>query len=107
MNSMTFTQLCLFQYSVYNLANDIDVAATQEKIKQYKKENQELIVINQSKQAEMLRETQMKLKALEDEKREKQKQLALQDQQEFQQRLKQRDEQIDDLVFLYSFTMIY
>lgn len=43
---------------VFNLTNGIDVERTQEKIRKYKQENQELIIINQSKRAESERELQ-------------------------------------------------
>jgi len=39
---------------IYNLSNDIDRTITEQKIKKYREQNQEVIILNQSKRVEYL-----------------------------------------------------
>ncbi len=53
-------------FTVFNLVNNIDVEATNEKMKKYSAENQQSIYINQSKQASEA--VALSLRIVEDEK---------------------------------------
>lgn len=82
---------------IYNLVNGIDVAETQEKIKKYKEENQELIVVNQSKKAEESRELQARLNLEEEEKEQRRQKSALEERKQLQEKLSERESILDDM----------
>mmetsp|Transcript_15978 Transcript_15978/g.22226 ORF Transcript_15978/g.22226 Transcript_15978/m.22226 type:complete len:312 (+) Transcript_15978:37-972(+) len=82
---------------IFNLANGIDVERTQEKIRKYKQENQELIIINQSKRAESEREVQARLMAEQMEREERRKRELEEEQMQKLQQLKQREETLEGL----------
>jgi len=82
---------------IYNLVNFIDVEKTQERIKKYKLENQELIVINQAKKSEEDRQAQERMSAEKGEKEEKKKAQIMEEQIKVQEQVKKREQLLKDL----------
>eukprot|EP01119_Soliformovum_irregulare_P021789 TRINITY_DN7323_c0_g1_i1.p1 TRINITY_DN7323_c0_g1~~TRINITY_DN7323_c0_g1_i1.p1 ORF type:complete len:327 (-),score=95.56 TRINITY_DN7323_c0_g1_i1:50-910(-) len=82
---------------IYNLSNDIDVGITQDKIKKYREQNQELIVRNKAIIAEERRSLDFKIKEEEIEQRNKRDQHA-QEEMEQQQKLKAKQQEKDAIL---------
>lgn len=84
---------------IYNLANNVDVIATNKKIEQYKKENKELILKNKSK---IGREEIELEELLEEEKQQEEvrkKELVKLEQEEKKKKIRDKEALIDELMF--------
>jgi hypothetical protein len=93
------------------LSNNVRAQETNQKVEDYRKENQDLIVINESKKvimkrsinenkAQEFRELQTKLREEEMEKQESFRQRVIEEKNQKETRLKQKDELLDKLVTL-------
>jgi len=81
---------------IYNLVNDIDIVATQDKIKKYRRENQAVIVLNQSKKADEDRLLQEQMKVEQEEYETRKRNYILEEQKRMQDLLKEKEDILDD-----------
>jgi len=82
---------------IYNLANEIDRTTTENKIKQYREEYRELIVLNASKKANEIRQLQNQLIVEDQENEDRKKNYLLEEHKKQKEKEKEREKLLEAL----------